>query len=91
MHKSWTPVLSQELKESVAAFKAARLFLPQKVVELRPDAETVDTLHAFLFITPVLLANLKSELPQYIAQAANIDADFDPLKWWRTHHTDLPY
>ena len=82
---------SQELKESVAAFKAARYFLPQKVVELKPDAETVDTLHAFPFITPVLLANLKLELSHYIAQTADIDADFDPLEWWKTHQTDLPY
>lgn len=66
-------------------------FLPQKVVELRPDAETVDTLHSFPFIDPVLLATLKSELPHYIAQAADIDADFDPLEWWRAHQTDLPH
>lgn len=35
---------SNELSGSVAAFKAARFFLPQKVVELKPDAAAVDLL-----------------------------------------------
>jgi hypothetical protein len=31
------------LSESVTAFKAARLFLPQKMVELKPDAAAADS------------------------------------------------
>ena len=82
---------SQELRGSVAAFKAARLFLPQNVVELNPDAGTVDSLQAFPFFTAPLLADLKSELPSYLAKAAGVDADFDPLEWWKAHKTDLPH
>ena len=64
---------SQELSGSVAAFKAARLFLPQKVVELKPDATAVDSLKAFPFLNMAsILANLKSELPSYLAKAADI-------------------
>ena len=83
---------SQELSGSVAAFKAARLFLPQKVVELKPNAAAVDSLQAFPFLnTASILANLKSELPSYLAKAADIDAEIDPLVWWKAHSADLPH
>ena len=74
----------------MAAFKAARLFLPQKVRELNPDATVVDSLQAFPFFTPSVLADLKSELPSYLAKAADVAADFDPLEWWKAHAVDLP-
>ena len=35
---------SGELGEGVAAFKAARLVCPQKVVEMQPNAQDVDAL-----------------------------------------------
>ena len=82
---------SQELRGSVAAFKAARLFLPEKVVELNPNAGTVDSVQAFPFFTPPLLTDLKSELQTYLAKAADVDAEFDPLEWWKAHKTDLPH
>ena len=76
--------MQQELRGSVAAFKAARLFLHQKVAELNPDAAAVDSLQAFPFFTAPVLADLKSELPTYLAKAADIDADYDPLEWCRS-------
>lgn len=82
---------SNELSGSVAAFKAARFFLPQKVVELKPDAAAVDLLRAFPFLDkPSLLTGLKSELPAYLAKAADIDPETDPLIWWKAHKVDLP-
>ena len=82
---------SQDLRGSVAAFKAARLFLPQKVIELKPDAAAVDSLQAFPFFKESVLADLKSELPSYLAKAADIDSGFDPLEWWKTYNVDLPH
>ena len=83
---------SEELRSSVAAFKAARLFLPQKVVELKPDVAAVDSLQAFPFLNKAsILINLKSELPSYLAKAADIDAELDPLVWWKAHSVDLPH
>jgi hypothetical protein len=38
-----------ELKPVVDAFKAAQLFLPHKVNDLRPDSSSVDSLKAFPF------------------------------------------
>lgn len=48
---------SKELRGSVPAFKAARLFLPKKVREINPDASVVDLLQAFPFFTPSVLRN----------------------------------
>ena len=49
-----------ELSCVVGAFKAARLFLPQKVDEMKPDASMVDTLKAFPFLnTSLILDSLK--------------------------------
>ena len=83
---------SEELSGSVAAFKSARLFLPQKVVELKPDVAAVDSLQAFPFLNKAsILLNLKSELPSYLAKAADIDVETDPLVWWKAHSADLPH
>ena len=84
--------LSEELSGSVAAFKAARLFLPQKVVELKPNVAAVDSLQAFPFLKKAsILVNLKPELPSYLAKAADIDAPIDLLDWWKPHSADLPH
>ena len=81
---------SGELSGSVVAFKAARFFLPKKVVELKPDTAAVDSLQAFPFLNEAS-GNLKSKLPSYPAKAAVMNADIDPLDWWRNHSADLPY
>ena len=80
-----------ELSCVVAAFKAARLFLPQKVDEMKPDASMVDTLKAFPFLnTSLILDGLKQELPSYLAKAEDISADTEPLAWWKKHAGQLP-
>ena len=83
---------NKELSGSVATFKAARLFLSQKVVELKLNAAPVHSLQAFPFLnTASILANLKFELPSYLAKATDIDAEIDPLVWWKVHSVDLPH
>ena len=82
---------SNDSSVSVSAFKTKWLFLPQKVVEFKPDAATLDSLQAFPFLKPSILRNLKSELPTYLAKAGDIDASIHPLDWWRNHSADLPY
>ena len=42
---------TEDLSSSVAAFKAARLCIPQKVTEMQPDADAIDALAAFPFLT----------------------------------------
>ena len=56
-----------ELGDTLAAFKAAGLFLPHKVCELQVDASSVDSLTAFPFLrNETLLSGMKSELPTYL-------------------------
>ena len=84
------------LSSTVAAFKAARLFLPQKIRSLQPDASVVDTLRLFPFLDDnTLVESMKLELPTYLAAATDVESDSDtdpgdPLLWWKQHSTELP-
>lgn len=80
------------LKNSIEVFKAARLFSPQKVVSIQPDATAVN---ALLTCVPFLngkeeLDALKSELPTYLSRATDTSPDFDPLNWWKSNSHALP-
>ena len=82
------------LKEPLAAFKAARLFVPQKVQEMLPDANSIDSLTAFPFLNcPSTLENLKQELPQYLALSQDFSPEYESdglLCWWKNKETVLP-
>ena len=81
-----------KLKPVVDAFKAAQLFLPHKVNDLRPDSSSVDSLKAFPFYQDnTLLDNLKVELPCYLSSAVDLGQDIDPLDWWKRHSETLPH
>ena len=81
-----------DLKPAVDAFKAARLFWPQKINDLNPDSEAIDSLRAFPFLQDqVLLSNLKAELPHYLASTVDLAVNVDPLDWWSHHTETLPY
>lgn len=82
---------SGELSESVAAFKAARLVSPQKMVEIQPSAQDIDAMKCFPFLKGTVIDNLKQELPVYLAKAEDLDEAADPLQWWKRHSEDLPY
>ena len=74
----------------IAAFKAARFFSPSKVNEMNPDCSAVDSLSGFPFLDSTNLGNLKIKFPQYIAAGEDIDLNYAPLEFWRTHETSLP-
>ena len=65
-------------------FKAASLFHPGKITDLRPDASSVEELKAFPFLADVI-PDLKAELPTYLATAEGTSADVAPLKWWEKY------
>lgn len=69
----FTTQLGSSLKVPLAAFKAARLLNPHKVIEMLPTASDVDQLSAFPFLTSMVLSNLKAELPTYVAKADGVD------------------
>ena len=58
------------------AFKAAQLFVPHKVIRIRPDANAIDLLKAFPFLNfSAIIAGLKSELSDYLARAAGVPSE----------------
>uniref|UniRef100_A0A1X7T065 DUF659 domain-containing protein n=1 Tax=Amphimedon queenslandica TaxID=400682 RepID=A0A1X7T065_AMPQE len=72
-----------ELGETLAAFKAARLFSPHKIVEIQPEASNIDSLKSFPFLqNDDLLSSMKSELPLYLSVAADVSTCVNPLVWW---------
>ena len=81
-------MFSNELSASLSAFKAARLFVPAKLKETKPDISIVNTLQHFTFLNSQSI--LKSEFPQHIAKAADTSPDEDTLPWWINHSEDLP-
>ena len=87
----YTTKFTEDLSESVAAFKAACLFVPQKLLDLKPDASAIDALAAFPFLNTSILNSLKSELPNYLAKATDIASNVTTVDWWRRHQTDLPH
>ena len=68
-------------KNTLACFKAAHFFLPDKVQEMRPSNSDIDTLEAFPFLRGCV-DGLKSELPAYIAASEDVDPDYDPMDFW---------
>ncbi len=82
-----------DLKPAVSAFKAAQLFCTHKVNDLQSDSSLVNSVTAFPFLQApfLLLINLKAELPQYLACAADLAQEVESLDWWNRHSTTLPY
>lgn len=74
----------------VEAFKVARLFCPQKVTEMQVTANSVDSLKVFPFLDKQeVIDGLKEVLPQYLAKAADVSSEIDPVDWWGRHSADL--
>ena len=72
------------LQAAVAAFRAARLFNPNKVVDLQPNLNAIDSVAAFPFLNSSdILGNLKAELPQYLARATDISQQTESVDWWQ--------
>ena len=90
-HEYFTQKMTVDLKDLVVAFKAAKLFCPQRVVKIAPLATEVDTLRQFPFLdeTPII-NHLKKELPHYLTIAADASPEVKPLDWWKRHENDLP-
>ena len=70
---------SQENVVSVAAFEAAKFVWPQKMMEIQLNAEDIDALQVFPFLRGLVLASLTQELPTYLAKAADLHKDADPI------------
>ena len=73
--------LQTSLKVILAAFKAARFFIPSKITDLKPSAAEVDSLLAFPFLSSTQdLVGRKGELGTYLASAEGVDPTLDCLE-----------
>ena len=81
---------ANSIGEPLACFKAARLFSPTKIEEMKPSTSEVDTLAAFPFLFDGLNA-LKTELPAYLAAVEDISPDYNPSEFWKRHKETLPF
>ena len=83
--------LTSSLQHSLSAFKAARLFSPQKLQVMQPNVNAIDSLNIFPFLNSTsILDGLKAELPTYLARSVDIDPNFSCLEWWKQNETTLP-
>lgn len=67
--------LNSSLKDALKAFKAARLFSPQKLQDIQPNAKAVDALNAFPFFSSSEIDELKQELPTYLAKVIDLSPE----------------
>ena len=77
----------------IAAFKAARLFLPGKINEIKPDAAVIYTLKVFPFLdNSLILDGLKEELSSYLSktEGEQVLQNTHVLLWWKKHAEELP-
>ena len=74
-----------DLRSHLLAFKVACYFSPLKVNELKPTAADIDSLSVFPFLNSELIASLKHELPDYLAEAEVVSEQVDALRWWKSH------
>ena len=81
--------LTESMKEPLVAFKAARLFSPSKLHEMRPNIEAIDSFTSMPFLLQHIPA-LKEEFPQYVAAAEDISSSCNPLQFWKEHEESLP-
>lgn len=76
----------------VEMFKAARLFSPRHITQLCPVANGVDVLTSIAFLNDAaMIANMKNELPRYLARADGIADGIDPIRWWKENEAKLPF
>ena len=71
--------LGNDSQNPMAVFKAARLFCPSKVNQMKPTAEDIDCLKYFPFLEEHLDA-IKAELPTYLAMATDVDRSMESLE-----------
>ena len=55
---------------------------------MKPDATVIESVSIFPF--PAIISDLMAELPTYIAKAEEINSDFCPITWWKSHSPTLP-
>ena len=57
---------------------------PSKMDEMQPFASDIDSLTSIPFLNdPTTIANLKKELPVYLAKCDSVSSTVNVLDWWK--------
>ena len=81
-----------EIKPAVDVFKAAQLFLPNKINAQCLDSSSVHSLKDFSFYQDNTLFNhLTAELPLYLSSSVGLGEYVDPLEWLKYYFEQLPH
>lgn len=78
------------LKDTLSAFKSARVFSLQQAHIMQPRAVNLDLLKSFPFVDKDVVKCFKDELPMYLSKCADTDLQFCPLEWWRMTSSEIP-
>ena len=77
-------------KPPLSQFKAMRYFSPSRIFEIQPSLSDIDALSNIPFLNePLIIANLKEELPNYIARSTDVNPS-DIIQWWKNNESVLP-
>ena len=72
------------------AFKAARLFSPHYVKEIKHECAPVNSLLDLPFVTSSIVSELTDEFPKYAILTNYISPDYTALAFWKDHGTIIP-
>ena len=65
--------------------------LQRYIHDIQPQPNDIDALQNFPFLHQnTILSNLKRKLPTYLAKAADVSDEVDPIEWWWRASQDLP-
>ena len=85
---------SVQFRDTVRAFKVARLCCPMQVQHLHPTAASLEEFRNFPFLdNDNIIANLARELPDYLAAADGVvmEDEEEKLAWWAANSVRLPH
>ncbi len=90
-HDYFNAKFGDDMLAPLSYFKAMRYFSPAKVSEIKPTASDIDALSSIPFFSdPSFIADLKAELPTYIAKAHDVNPETQVLDWWGKNEASLP-
>ena len=90
--KSVTPAQRvHEFPTEQLTISAGKLFGIACQEKLQLSADAVESMNTLPFLNdPTIIAGLKTELPLYLAKAADVNLYFDCLEWWERNCSELP-
>ena len=78
---------NEHLNADLMSVQSSTSFSPHKLQEMKPDISILECLSTLPFLTTVAM---KDEYPKYLAASEDVNAEYDPLDFWKNHESSLP-